>query len=63
MEEVLRGYCAVVQPAGRDGMVKEIYTEVTGKRYSGEFDPDADYFAYLIIAAVVAACERKSYEL
>nr|QNO46722.1 ribosomal RNA small subunit methyltransferase A [Methanosarcinales archaeon ANME-2c ERB4] len=49
MEEASRGYCAVVQPAGRDDMVKGIYTEVTGERYSGEFDPDADYFAYLIL--------------
>ena len=49
MEEASRGYCAVIQPAGRDDMVKEIYAEVTGKRYGGEFDPDADYFAYLIL--------------
>ena len=49
MEETSRGYCAVIQPAGRDGMVKEMWTEITGKRYTGEFDPDADYFAYLIL--------------
>ena len=49
MEETSRGHCAVIQPAGRDGMVKEMWTEITGERYTGEFDPDADYFAYLIL--------------
>jgi len=42
-------YCAVIQPAGRDSMVKEMWTKITGKSYKGEFDPDADYFAYLIL--------------
>ncbi|MCD4843145.1 MAG: rRNA adenine N-6-methyltransferase family protein [Methanosarcinales archaeon] len=49
MEELSSGYCAVVQPAGRDSMVKEMYTEITGERYMGQFDPDADHFAYLIL--------------
>jgi ubiquinone/menaquinone biosynthesis C-methylase UbiE len=49
MEEASRGYCAVIQPAGRDRMVKEVWTEITGERYTGEFDPDADHFAYLIL--------------
>jgi len=49
MEEVSNGYCAVVQPAGRDSMVKEMWTEITGEPYMGQFDPDADYFAYLIL--------------
>ncbi len=49
MEEASRGRCAVIQPAGRDGMVKEMWTEITGERYTGEFDPDADYFAYLLL--------------
>ena len=42
-------YCAVIQPAGRDRMVKEMWTKITGKSYRGEFDPDADYFAYQIL--------------
>jgi len=42
-------YCAVIQPAGRDSMVKEMWTKITGRSYKGEFDPDADYFAYLIL--------------
>jgi ubiquinone/menaquinone biosynthesis C-methylase UbiE len=49
MEAASRRYCAVIQPAGRDDMVKEMWTEITGERYRGEFDPDADYFAYLIL--------------
>ena len=49
MEDASRRYCAVIQPAGRDDMVKEMWTEITGKSYRGEFDPDADYFAYLIL--------------
>jgi predicted RNA methylase len=49
MEAASRRYCAVIQPAGRDDMAKEMWTEITGERYRGEFDPDADYFAYLIL--------------
>ena len=49
MEAASRRYCAVIQPAGRDDMAKEMWTEITGERYGGEFDPDADYFAYLIL--------------
>jgi len=49
MEGASGRYCAVIQPAGRDDMVKEMWTEITGERYRGEFDPDADYFAYLIL--------------
>ena len=49
MENASRKYCAVIQPAGRDSMVKEMWTKITGERYNGEFDPDADYFAYPIL--------------
>ncbi len=49
MENASRRYCAVVQPAGRERIVKELWTEITGKEYSGEFDPDADHFAYLVL--------------
>ena len=49
MEEASGKYCVVIQPAGRDGMMKEIWTEITGKSCKGEFDPGADYFAYLIL--------------
>ena len=49
MENASHKYCAVIQPAGRDRMVKEMWTKITGEGYKGEFDPDADYFAYLIL--------------
>jgi len=49
MENASRKYCAVIQPAGRDSMVKEMWTKITGESYNGKFDPDADYFAYLIL--------------
>lgn len=49
MEDASNKYCAVIQPAGRDSLVKEIWIEVTGKDYTGQFEPDADYFAYLIL--------------
>ena len=49
MENASRGYCAVIQPAGRAELVKELWRKITGKDYKGEFDPDADYFVYLIL--------------
>ena len=49
MEHASREYCAVIQPAGRDNLVKELWTKITGESYRGEFEPDADYFAYLIL--------------
>ena len=49
MENASNRYCAVIQPAGRDSIVKEMWTKITGKKYKGEFDPDADYFAYLVL--------------
>ena len=57
-------YCAVIQPAGRDSMVNEMWTKITGESYRGEFDPDADYFAYLIDTATVGkVCECANHEL
>ncbi len=49
MENASNKYCAVIQPAGRDSMVKDMWTKITGEKYRGEFDPDADYFAYPIL--------------
>jgi SAM-dependent methyltransferase len=49
MENASRKYCAVIQPAGRDSMVKGMWTKITGESYRGKFDPDADYFAYPIL--------------
>lgn len=49
MENASNKYCAIIQPAGRDIILKEIWTKITGEDYRGEFDPDADYFVYLIL--------------
>jgi hypothetical protein len=49
MENASRKYCAVVQPAGRGDLVKEVYSQITGREYAGEFEPDGDYFAYVIL--------------
>jgi len=49
MENTSKKYCTVIQPAGRDSLVKETWKKITGKDYKGEFDPDADYFVYLIL--------------
>lgn len=49
MEKASRRYCAVIQPAGRDNIVTEMWTKITGEDYTGQFDPDADYFVYLIL--------------
>ena len=49
MENASNKYCAVAQPAGRDIILKDMWTKITGKDYRGEFGPDADYFVYLIL--------------
>lgn len=49
MENASRKYCAIVQPAGRGPIVKDVFSEITGHEYGGEFEPDADYFAYPIL--------------
>ncbi len=49
MENASRSCCAVIQPAGRDEIVKEVFEEVSGIEYTGQFEPDADYFSYVIL--------------
>ena len=49
MELASKRYCAVIQPAGRERIVKDIWSKVTGKEYKDEFEPDADQFAYPIL--------------
>ena len=40
----------MVHPAGgRDGLVKSLWTKVTGKKYDGELDPDLDHFVIVIL--------------
>jgi len=49
MEQFSNGYCVIVQPCGRDEIVKEAFEEICKERYLGQFEPDADYFAYVIL--------------
>ena len=49
MEKASKKYCAFMQPCGRDDIVKDIFEKITGQKYTGQFEPDADYFVYLIL--------------
>ena len=49
MENASKKYCAIIQPCGRDEIVKEIFELLCSQKYTGQFDPDADYFAYVIL--------------
>jgi hypothetical protein len=49
MENSSKKYCAIIQPCGRDGIVKEAFEKICNQKYSGQFEPDADYFAYVIL--------------
>ena len=49
MENASRKYCILVQPSGRDRIVGEIFERISNEKYKGEFEPDADYFAYVIL--------------
>lgn len=49
MENASKKYCAVIQPCGRDEIVKEMFERLTNQKYTGQFEPDADYFAYVIL--------------
>jgi SAM-dependent methyltransferase len=49
MEKALRSFCAIIQPCGRDEVVKEVFEEIGNQAYTGQFEPDADYFAYVVL--------------
>ncbi len=49
MENASRKHCVVIQPAGRDSLVREAWTEVTRQDYRGQLEPDADFFVYLVL--------------
>lgn len=49
MENASKGFCAVIQPCGRDEIVGDIFEKMGDHKYSGQFEPDADYFAYVIL--------------
>jgi 2-polyprenyl-3-methyl-5-hydroxy-6-metoxy-1,4-benzoquinol methylase len=50
MENASRRYCCVVHPAGeRDIIIENLWSEVTGKKYSGELDPDLDDLIFIML--------------
>jgi len=49
MENASKRYCAVIQPCGRDELVKKAFEEISQERYTGQFGADAEYFAYVIL--------------
>ena len=49
MENASRKFCAIIQPSGRDAVVREAYEAVTSRPYEGQFEPDADIFPYIIL--------------
>ena len=49
MEQFSRKYCAIIQPCGRDELVKRAFEEICKEKYTGQFESGADYFAYVIL--------------
>ena len=49
IENASRRYCSIIQPCGRDELIKEVFEKISNQKYTGQFEPDADYFAYVIL--------------
>jgi len=49
MEQFSNRYCVIVQPCGRDEVVKNAFEEICKERYTGQFEADAEYFSYVIL--------------
>jgi len=49
MENTSNRYCAVIQPVGRESIVKDTWAKITGEDYKEQFEADADQFVYLIL--------------
>jgi len=49
MEHASKRYCAVIQPSGRDKLVKKAFEKICKESYTGQFEADAEYFAYVIL--------------
>ncbi len=62
MEELSRRCCAIIQPCGRDELVKRIFEEICKEKYTGQFEPDADYFAYVILREWSRLLEVRNFE-
>ena len=42
MEQFSNRYCVIVQPCGRDKVVKKAFEEICRDRYTGQFESDAE---------------------
>lgn len=50
MEDASRGYCCVLHPAGgREALVRSLWSELIGKEYAGEVDPDLDDLVFAML--------------
>lgn len=49
LESASPAYCVVIQPCGRGEVVGAIFEEICNQKYLGQFEPDADYFAYVVL--------------
>jgi hypothetical protein len=49
IENASRRYCSIIQPCGRDELIKEVFEKINNQKYTGQFEPDADYFGYVIL--------------
>ena len=49
MEKASRKFCAIIQPSGRDAIVRDAYKAIVSDPYQGQFEPDADIFPYIIL--------------
>ena len=49
MEKASKKFCAIIQPSGRDAIVRDAYETIVSDPYQGQFEPDADIFPYIIL--------------
>jgi ubiquinone/menaquinone biosynthesis C-methylase UbiE len=49
MEGASKRFCAIIQPSGRDAVVRDAYEAIVSEPYQGQFEPDADIFPYIIL--------------
>jgi len=49
MESASKRFCAIIQPSGRDAVVRDAYEAIVSEPYQGQFEPDADIFPYIIL--------------
>jgi len=49
MEGASKRFCAIIQPSGRDAVVRDAYEAIVLEPYQGQFEPDADIFPYIIL--------------